>query len=100
MSTTHDGTTALALDRESEWVVHDVVLDELVGEDADRPLWALEVAKQVEADGLSVTPVEGRRLRERVREYLAADAPERDVEPARRVLEALDERLDGTGRRT
>jgi hypothetical protein len=97
MSTTHDdepGTTAVSLSRESEWVVHHVVLDELVGEDADRPLWAVSVAKQLEGAGLSLTPVEGRRVRARLREYLAGDRPVRDVEPARRALETLDARLD------
>jgi hypothetical protein len=96
MSTTHNnepGRTTLSLSRESEWVVHDVVLDELLGEDADRPLWAVSVAQQLEGDGLSVTGVEGRRLRDHLREYLAGETPERDVEPTRRVLESLDARL-------
>lgn len=97
MSTTHDdepGTTTVALSRESQWVVHDVVLDELLGDDADRPLWAVSVAKRIESEHFAVTGVEGRRLRERLREYLAGDAPERDHRPARRALETLDARLE------
>lgn len=99
MSTTRNnepGTTSLSLSLESEWVVHDVVLDELLGEDADRPLWAVSVAKRLEDDALSVTSVEGRRLRARLREYLSGDPPERDVEPTRRALETLDARLDAS----
>jgi hypothetical protein len=97
MSTTHNdepGTTTIALSRESQWVVHDVVLDELLGDDADRPLWAVSVAKRIEGETLAVTSVEGRRLRERLREYLAGDAPARDHEPARLALETLDARME------
>jgi hypothetical protein len=97
MSTTHDdgnATNALALDREGAWVVHDVVLDELVGDDAERPLWAIEVAKQVESDEPSVTPIEAKRLRERLVAYLDGNVPDRDVEPARRVIAALEDRFE------
>lgn len=96
MSTTHDrnGAASLDLSGEAAWVVHDVALETLVGEDADRPMWALEVVEQVETDEPSVTPLEARGLRERLREYLADDPPSRDVDPARRVLAALDAKFE------
>jgi hypothetical protein len=96
MSTTPDGDadrTTVALSRESQWVVHHVALDELLGEDADGPRWARSVVERIETDALAVTRTEGRRLRERLREYVADDAPERDVRSARRALETLDATL-------
>jgi hypothetical protein len=96
MSTTPDeeaDRTTVALSRESQWVVHHVALDELLGEDADGPRWARSVVERIESDALAVTRIEGRRVRERLREYIADGAPERDVRSAYRALEALDAEL-------
>lgn len=91
-TTTDTGAEALDLTRAERWVVHAVMLRELeAAAEADRtpPWWAHAVLEQVEDDELSLTCFEAWRVTRALEAYLD-DAPDRDVESARSVIDRLD----------
>jgi hypothetical protein len=98
MSTTTD-TCAEPVDltRAEQWVLHDVMLRELeAAAEAEQspPWWANAVLEQVEESDLALTCFEAWRV-ERALEAYVEDAPDRDRQPTRSLIDQLKAAYEG-----